>query len=189
MQWCRNEDYYSDDWHGTLKKEGGGVVINQGIHTQDLLRYLVGSDVVSVTGHVFNDHLKDVIEVEDTAHARFIFKNGAVGLYDATTAFGLNAKPIIDIFCERATLRVEGDNACVIHRDGELELLGTKSSVARGKDYWGGGHEALIHDFYDCIAADSHFPIDSQEGGKSVEEFSAVYESSRTGEEIIIGKR
>ena len=112
-----------------------------------------------------------------------------MGLYDATTAFGLNAKPIIDIFCERATLRVEGDNACVIHRDGELELLGTKSSVARGRDYWGGGHEALIHDFYDCIAADSHFPIDSQEGGKSVEEFSAVYESSRTGEEIIIGKR
>ena len=70
VQWCRNEDYYSDDWHGTLRKEGGGVVINQGIHTQDLLRYLVGSDVVSVTGHVANDHLKDKIEVEDTARQR-----------------------------------------------------------------------------------------------------------------------
>ena len=155
----------------------------------DLLRYLVGSDVVSVTGHVANDHLKDKIEVEDTAHARFVFANGAIGLYDATTAFSLNAKPIIDIFCERATLRVEGDNACIIHKDGEIEFLSTENDVARGKDYWGGGHEALIHDFYDCIASDSRFPIDSHEGGKSVEELAAIYESSESGEEVILGKR
>ncbi len=186
VQWCRNEDYYSDDWHGTLKKEGGGVAINQGIHTQDLLRYLVGSDVLSVTGHVANDHLKNVIEVEDTVHARFVFKNGAIGLYDATTAFSLNAKPIIDVFCERATLRVEGDNACIIHKDGEIELLGTEKNNARGKDYWGGGHEALIRDFYNCLSAGSRFPIDSHEGGKAVEELSAIYESSKTGEEAVI---
>ena len=190
VQWCRNEDYYSDDWHGTLKKEGGGVVINQGIHTQDLLRYLMGCDVVSVTGHVSNDHLKDVIEVEDTAHARFIFENGTVGLYDATTAFGLNAKNIIDIFCERADLRVEGDRAYAIRPDGEIELLNTENDAEiRGKDYWGSGHEALIHDFYDCIATGRRFPIDSHEGGKSVEEFSAIYESSKLGEEVIIKRK
>lgn len=189
VQWCRNEDYYSDDWHGTLKKEGGGVAINQGIHTQDLLRYLVGSDVSSVVGHVSNDHLKDVIEVEDTAHARFVFMNGIIGLYDATTAFGLNAKPIIDIFCERATLRIEGENAYVIGNDGEIEILSSEKDIARGKDYWGSGHEALIHDFYGCIATGSRFPIDSQEGGKAVEELSAIYESSASGEEIVLRKR
>lgn len=189
VQWCRNEDYYSDDWHGTLKKEGGGVVINQGIHTQDLLRYLVGSDILSVTGHIANDHLKYVIEVEDTAHARFVFENGVIGLYDATTAFGLNAKPLIDIFCDRATLRVEGDNASVIHNDGEIELLNTEKYLSKGKDYWGNGHEALIHDFYNCLVTGSHFTIDSHEGGKAVEELSAIYESSKSGEEVIIRKK
>ncbi|HAX83432.1 MAG TPA: gfo/Idh/MocA family oxidoreductase, partial [Ruminococcaceae bacterium] len=136
-----------------------------------------------------NDHLKDVIEVEDTAHARFVFANGVIGLYDATTAFGLNAKPIIDIFCERATLRVEGDNACVIKNGGEVEILSSENDPARGKDYWGSGHDALIHDFYDCIASGSRFPIDAHEGGKSVEEFSAIYESSESGEEVIIGRK
>lgn len=130
--------------------------------------------------------MKDKIEVEDTAHARFVFANGAIGLYDATTAFSLNAKPIIDIFCERATLRVEGDNACVIHNGGEIEFLSTENDIARGKDYWGGGHEALIRDFYHCLAAGSRFTIDSHEGGKAVEELSAIYESSKTGEEVVI---
>ena len=100
------------------------------------------------------------------------------------------AKNIIDIYCERADLRVEGDRAYAIRPDGEIELLNTENDAEiRGKDYWGGGHEALIHDFYDCIATGRRFPIDSHEGGKSVEEFSAIYESSKLGEEVIIKRK
>lgn len=190
VQWFRDEAYYSDDWHGKQATEGGGVVINQGIHTLDLMRYLVGSDIVSVTGHVANDHLKGVIEVEDTAHARLVFENGVIGLFDATTAFSFNSDVLIDIFCERATLRIEGDRAFIIKDGGEIEILNTeKTAEAMGKDYWGGGHEALIRDFYNCIASGAHFPIDSHEGGKSVEEFSAIYESSKSGEEIILKRK
>lgn len=189
VQWHRDENYYSDDWHGTLKKEGGGVVINQGIHTQDLLRYLIGSEIVSVTGHVANDHLKDVIEVEDTAHARFIFANGIVALYDATTAFGTDSRVLIDLICEKAILRIEGNHAYVVHDDGVIDpLVFDENTAFRGKKYWGRGHEALIRDFYDCIARGEHFPIDSQEGGKAVEEFTAIYESSKSGKEIILRK-
>jgi ribosomal protein L9 len=55
VHWHRDENYYSDDWHGTLEKEGGGVTVNQAIHTQDLLRYLIGSDTVSVTAQAGAD--------------------------------------------------------------------------------------------------------------------------------------
>ncbi len=114
VHWSRGEDYYNDDWHGKLSKEGGGVTVNQAIHTQDLMRYLIGSDAVSVTAHTFNDHLKGVIEVEDTVHALFSYENGVTGLFNATTAFSDNLPVQIDIICKRGTLRIEGEKAYVI---------------------------------------------------------------------------
>ncbi len=70
--WQRDEDYYADDWHGSLEKEGGGVLMNQAIHTVDMLGFLAG-DFQAVSGSIANYHLKGVIEVEDTASALFEF--------------------------------------------------------------------------------------------------------------------
>ncbi len=188
VHWERGEDYYSDDWHGTLEKEGGGVVVNQAIHTQDLLRYLVGKNVKAVTGHVFNDHLKGVIEVEDTVHALFEYEDGMIAVYEATTAFTANLPVLIDIVCEKAVIRLEGDNAYVI-KDGEVEQLHLADNAGFvGKNYWGKGHDSLISDFYDCIEKDIRFPIDAIEGGKAVDEFLAIFKSSATGEKIYLKK-
>mgnify|MGYP003290297916 CR=1 FL=1 len=184
VHWSRDSEYYSDDWHGTLKKEGGGVAVNQAVHTQDLIRYLAGSDTVSVTAHTFNDHLKGVIEVEDTVHALFSYENGATALFNATTAFTDNRPVMIDIICQRATLRIEGDNAYVIML-GKVKKLRLKNKEGFiGKSYWGGGHAPLIRDFYDCIKKGTKFPIDAYEGGKAVDEFLAIYKSSETGEKV-----
>lgn len=181
VHWYRTESYYSDDWHGSLEKEGGGVLVNQAIHTLDLMRYLVGSNVKSVTGHVFNDALGDVIETEDTAHLRMKFSNGIIGLFDATVSFSENADIIVDLFCEKALLRIEGDNAYVI-ADGKCEqLVLEKNNEFVGLKYWGDGHNSLINDFYDCLRTGRKFPIDADEGGKAVEEFLAAYKSSATG--------
>ena len=188
VHWERNEDYYGDDWHGTLEKEGGGVVVNQAIHTHDLLRYLVGKNIRAVTGHVYNDHLKGVIEVEDTVYALFDFEDGVRAVYNATTAFCDNLPVLIDIFCEKATLRIEGNNAYVI-KDGETEHLHIADNTGFvGKNYWGKGHTSLINDFYDCLKNGKKFPIDALEGGKAVEEFLAIYESSEKGEKIFLIK-
>lgn len=188
VHWERGEDYYSDDWHGTLEKEGGGVAVNQAIHTQDLMRFLVGKNVKAVTAHVFNDHLKGVIEVEDTVNAFFEYEDGVTSVYNATTAFSCNLPVLIDIFCEKACLRIEGDNAYVI-TDGEVEQLHMADNTGFvGKNYWGKGHNSLIRDFYDCIEKDCRFPIDAIEGGKAVEEFLAIFKSSATGEKIYIKK-
>ena len=186
VHWCRNEDYYSDDWHGSLEKEGGGVTVNQAIHTQDLIRYLAGSDALDVTAHTFNDHLKGVIEVEDTVNALFNYENGVTALFNATTAFSDNLPVLIDVICKRATLRIEGDKAYIISL-GKIKRLHTKSNLSFiGKSYWGNGHIALIKDFYDCIEKGRRFPIDAFEGGKAVEEFLAIYKSSQTGKKIYL---
>ena len=186
VHWSRDENYYSDDWHGKLSKEGGGVTVNQAIHTQDLMRYLIGSDVSSVTAHTFNDHLKGVIEVEDTVNALFNYKNGVTALFNATTAFTDNRPFMIEIICQRATLRIEGDNAYVIMLGKIKQLKLRKISDFIGKSYWGSGHAPLIKDFYDCIKKEKRFPIDAYEGGKAVEEFLAIYKSSESGEKVFL---
>ncbi len=186
VHWSRGEAYYSDGWHGTLSKEGGGVTVNQSIHTQDLMRYLIGSDAVSVTAHTFNDRLKGVIEVEDTVHALFDYENGVTALFNATTSFPDNLPVQIDIICQRATLRIEGENAFVIilGKVKRLRLKNKKEII--GKSYWGSGHSPLIKDFYDCIKKGKRFPIDAHEGGKAVEEFLAAYKSSESGEKVYL---
>lgn len=186
VHWCRRADYYSDGWHGTLAKEGGGVTVNQAVHTQDLLRYLIGSDMASVTAHTFNDSLKGIIEVEDTVHALFTYENGVTALFNATTAFPHNTPFMIDIFCEKATLRIEGNKAYII-KNGKIKQLRLKKAAGLTvKSYWGNGHSFLIKDFYDCIAEGRPFPTDAYEGGKSTEEFTAIYKSSDTGEKIYL---
>lgn len=186
VHWCRGEDYYSDDWHGSLQKEGGGVTVNQAIHTLDLIRYLTGSEPVSVTAHTFNDHLRGVIEVEDTVHALLTYENNITALFNATTAFTENLPVQIDIICQRATLRIEGDKAYIIAL-GRIKPLKMKNKLSFiGKSYWGNGHPLLIKDFYDSIEKGEKFSVNAYEGGKAVEEFLAVYKSSETGEKIYL---
>ncbi len=188
VHWYRDESYYSDDWHGTKDKEGGGVVVNQAIHTQDLMRFILGKKVKAVTAHVFTDYFKGIIEVEDTVHALFEFDDGMKALYDATVAFSENLPVLIDFVCEKATIRLEGDNAYLI-KDGDIQQLHlAENDDFIGKNYWGKGHAALIGDFYDCITDNKKFSIDAIEGGRAVEEFLAIFESSFKGEKIYLTK-
>lgn len=186
VDWCRGEDYYNDDWHGQKKYEGGGVIVNQSIHTLDLMTYLIGKNYRKVTGHVFNDHLRDVIDVEDTVTARFTFDGDVIALFNATTGFGTNSYIIVDIFCEKALVRIEGNDAYVIDQTtNKIERFDVDhGEKGAGEGYWGNGHVPLINDFYDCLMTDRKFPIDAVEGGKSVEQFLAVYKSHETGKEV-----
>ena len=186
VHWMRDEKYYSDDWHGTLGKEGGGVLVNQAIHTGDLLRYLCGKNIKAVTGHVFRDKFKGITEVEDTAIARYEFDDGMIALYNGTVAAGKNHPVLLDFVCEKTTLRIEEDNAYKI-TDGKIEQLSMPSDADFvGKDYWGRGHDSLITDFYKCLEKGKKFPVDAVEGGKAVEEFLAIYASDEIGEKVYL---
>lgn len=186
VYWKRELKYYSDDWHGTKDKEGGGVLINQSIHTLDLLRYLLGEDMKSVCGHAVNEKFGDEIEVEDTVSARFITESGKVAYFNATIGAGIDHPVMIDIVCEKATLRIEGNNAYKIEGGSYEKLYLSADSEFVGQKYWGNGHESLISDFYDCLKTGRKFPVDFSEGRKSVSEFTAVYASSEKGETVLI---
>src|ERR1035437_5801493 len=83
VPWWRNESYYKESWHGTLKLDGGGALMNQAIHMIDLLQYLMGP-VDSLQAYTAT--LAHPIEVEDTGTAILKFKNNALGMIYGTTA-------------------------------------------------------------------------------------------------------
>lgn len=186
VTWERGKSYYSDDWHGTLEKECGGVLINQSIHTMDLVQYL-GGNCKKVTAHVSNDHLKGIIEVEDTASALLELENGVTAVFYATLAYAENSEVFIEIALEGGKLRIEGEKLYSIEKEGKLtEITEKPDAVYHGQHYWGSGHSALINDFYYCLKSGDKFEIDAVEGGKAAMIVAACYESSKSGETIEI---
>ncbi len=186
VTWMRDEKYYSDDWHGTLDKECGGVMINQSIHTMDLVQYL-GGKCKKVTAHVSNDHLKGIIEVEDTANALLELENGVTAVFYATLAYAENSEVFIEIALENGKLRLEGEKLYSIGADGKFtEITGKTDAVYHGQRYWGSGHSVLIDDYYYCLKSGEKFEIDAVEGGRAAMIVAACYESSKSGKSIDI---
>lgn len=159
LTWHREPEYYTaSDWRGSWKTEGGGVLINQAIHTLDLLVYLMGTPV-SVHSHMSNHSLQKEIEVEDTLEADIRFQSGANALFYATNAYCCNAPVLVELTCKNATLRLEGDTLTVYWPDGMVQREGGAGSVL-GKDYWGSSHLACIRDFYRSILEERPYQND-----------------------------
>lgn len=186
VTWSRGAGYYSDDWHGTLDKECGGVLINQAIHTVDLVQYL-GGGCKKLTAHISNDHLKGVIEVEDNASVLMELGCGGTALLYATTAYGENSGVFVEVLFENGKLRFEGDKLFSIGEKGSIsEIEVPASAVCHGKSYWGSGHSLIINDFYDCIKTGREFDIDALEGGKAAKIVAACYKSAESGESVTL---
>lgn len=171
LTWCRDKDYYkSASWRGKLKSEGGGVLINQAIHTLDYFNYIAGG-IESVQSSIANLSLTDVIEVEDTVSAYLKLKNGAEGIFFATNAYKKDSAPFVEITFEKGT---------AVYNNGELFVNGEKQSEdtvpQTGKKYWGVGHDLLIKNLYD---KNCFFNVyDAENTMKAV---FAIYESAESG--------
>lgn len=178
--WNRDEKYYaSGSWRGKWETEGGGVAINQALHTLDLLQYLGGMPKY-VTAHCFNDHLQGAIEVEDTVSARFETENGRILTFFATTAGGATFPAEMRMKTERKETLVASSKFLTVNGT----LLQANASEIAGKEAWGSGHSALIADFYRHLEAGLSFPIDATEGGRSLRLVLSIYASN--GERIPI---
>ena len=175
VAWRRDADYYaSGAWRGKWATEGGGVMINQALHTLDLLQWLCGMPQ-TVTAHLSDDHLQGVIEVEDTATAHFRLPDGRAFQLFATTACTSDFPAQLQLItC--AGHRYFADNTSLC-RDGE-PLPGEKSATL-GKTVWGSGHCRLIADFYRHLSEGTHFPIDAHEGAKVIRLILAMYVSAK----------
>lgn len=160
LTWNRAAEYYTEsDWRGAWDTEGGGCLINQAIHTLDLLVYLLGKPE-EVMCHMSNHSLKNVIEVEDTVEAYIKFENNIGASFYATNAYCDNAPVLIDIKCENGNLRLEGNTLTVTYEDGSKEDFSDNMGPQFAKDYWGNSHYTCISDFYDAISSGRPFEND-----------------------------
>lgn len=179
VTWHRNESYYKDsNWRGRWSTEGGGVLINQTIHTLDLLQWY-GGEIKSVKGSITTDVLDGVIEVEDTAHACIDFANNVRGLFYGTNTYLENSPVELELVFEEGTLNLRREHL-YLWKDGKETLVCEPMfSPAEGKSYWGTGHKRLIEDFYDHIFSGSKFWLDGPEGIKALELVKRIYSSSQ----------
>ncbi|WP_159705161.1 Gfo/Idh/MocA family protein [Arthrobacter sp. 18067] len=177
VMWHRDGDYYrSRPWRGTWAEGGGGLMMNQAIHTVDLLQWLVG-DVAKVEGRASTRSLAGVIEVEDTAEFVAEHVGGARSVFYATLANAVNAPVTLDIVTEKATLSLRGD-LTVTYADGRVDVIPERVVESGGRSYWGVSHELLIADFYSRLAEPGPFWINPAEAGKSLGIIKEIYAQS-----------
>ncbi len=179
VTWSRGEAYYTQSgWRGSLATEGGGALINQSIHTLDLLGQFLGTPEW-VEASIANHHLKGIIEVEDTMEAYIRYEKAAASFY-ATTAYCDDVPPLIEIACENMTIRIEDLDVTLLHRDGRVEKPQLDKKEALGKSYWGSGHADCIADFYRCCETNEHFAQEIDGIEDTARLMLAAYESARS---------
>lgn len=177
VMWQRSAEYYQNrPWRGTWAGGGGGLLMNQAIHTVDLLQWLVG-DVVAVTGNASTRFLGEAIEVEDTAEFVAEHAGGARSAFYATLANAFNAPVTLDVVTEKAVLSLRGD-LTVTHSDGRVDLVPERTSGSGGRSYWGVSHELLISDFYGRLDDREPFWISPAEAEKSLRVIKEIYRQS-----------
>ena len=178
--WHRDEAYYrSRPWRGRWETGGGGLLMNQAIHTIDLLQWLLG-DVESTSGGVATRMLADVIEVEDTADMVLTHAGGARSTLFATLSNIVDAPVAIEIVAEHATLTLRGD-LTVAWQDGRVEVVSERVHAPAERAYWGVSHERLIADFYAAVRRREPFWIDVAEASKSLAIIQDVYDQTFEG--------
>lgn len=142
VTWHRSMDYYnSESWRGKWATEGGGLLINQAVHTLDLMDYL-GGGVEAVKAQMANFSLGG-IEVEDTFTAHLDF-GGFTGVFFATNAYATNSSVQLEMVFEKGSVRYMDSR---LYLDGETICEDAKAQY--GKSYWGSGHQQLFENFYD----------------------------------------
>jgi predicted dehydrogenase len=175
--WHRDPAYYAArPWRGRLRDSGGGVLINQAIHSLDLMEWLLG-DVVDLRGHSGRYTMDSAVDVEDTAHAVLEHAGGARSVVFATTTNVVDSPVTIEIVTERAALLIRGD-LTVTHADGRVETVTERQAATGGRSYWGASHAQLIADFYRRLPDPEPFWIGPEVGTRSLRLVHRIYQQS-----------
>jgi len=186
LKYYRSPEYYkSAGWRGTWDMDGGGALMNQGIHGIDLIQWMAG-EVESVYAKA--DALVRDIEVEDTAVVVMKYKNGALGVIQGTTSVypGLSTR-----------FELHGEWGTIIFSDKGMEMwkfLDSDEAMPEVKAGYGGssdpraisddGHYLIVDDFVEAVLHDREPLVPGDQARKAVDLLLAVYESARTGKEV-----
>ena len=180
VMWHRTPAYYAArPWRGRMSSSGGGVLINQAIHTLDLLQWLLG-DVVAVDARVSGGRIGPGIDVEDTATLFLDHATGASSIFVASNTNVVDSPVTLEIDTERASFFVR-DDLTIRHADGRIEKVAERRVETAGRGYWGVSHQRLIADFYARLDDPEPFWISPREATKSLRIIAAAYEVSGFG--------
>jgi UDP-N-acetyl-2-amino-2-deoxyglucuronate dehydrogenase len=190
VKWYRPPEYYGGSrWRGTWVLDGGGALMNQGVHTVDLLLWLMG-DVKRVSAKAVT--ALHNIEVEDTVVATLEFANGAVGTLEAGTSVYPGYPRRVELTGSEGTIILEHDRIIAADlRTPFADLVGpieanqnASASSPIVSDV--SGHRRILADFLEAIDRDGRPRCDGHEGRRSVALVRAIYESSRTGQPVTL---
>ena len=189
VRWCRDQAYYDQDaWRGTWAYDGG-VLSNQASHHIDMLEWFFG-DVVSVHARAVSALAR--IETEDTAVATLKFRNGALGIIEATTATRpADLEGSLSILGEKGTVEIAGFAVNQIRHWRFVDELPSDKEViekfsVNPPNVYGFGHQAYYQHVVECLVDQRAALVDGLEGRKSLELISALYESIETGHEVAL---
>lgn len=188
VRWNRGKHYYDQaKWRGTWADDGG-CLMNQCIHGIDLLRWMMGNEVVSVYG-VTRQQQHDYLEAEDVGMAVVTFANGAIATIEGTTnVFPQNLEETLYLFGENGTVKLGGkstNNIDVWDFADETEADQKNKGLEEAtSNVYGNGHTSLYADVMDAIANDRKPYVDAVAGRNALEMILAIYKSMKTGEVV-----
>lgn len=191
VKWFRTQEYYDNGgWRGTWGMDGGGSLMNQAVHTIDLMQWIMG-DVESITGHMGIYNHK--IETEDLTASLIKFKSGAVATFISTTCAYPGIRTGIKIYGTKGSIEADGDtlemwkfNGADENEEKEmLEKYGGKGSAAALDPTLCVGHASIVEDMIAAVRDNRDPQIVPSEAIKSVKIVNAIYESARTGKTIV----
>ena len=187
VRWCRPQAYYDQDaWRGTWALDGG-VLANQASHHIDILEWMLG-DVESVFA-MARTALVD-IEAEDTAVVSVRFRNGALGIIEATTATRpRDLEGSLSVLGEHGSVEIGGFALNAMRTWSFVDLEPGDEAVLTNcsvnpPDVYGFGHRSYYEHVVDCLRTGREHMVDGLQGRKSLELITAIYESIETGREV-----
>jgi UDP-N-acetyl-2-amino-2-deoxyglucuronate dehydrogenase len=191
IKWYRDQNYYdSGDWRGTLALDGGGALINQSIHTIDLLQWLMG-EVDTVFGQTAI-YTHERIEGEDTGVAVLRFKSGAMGMIEGSTSIYPARARKIEIHGEKGSAILDGDDLEIQILDSKIEKKESKQkkpamgAASPFADFDIQPHKRQFEAIFDAFSQGKEPIVSGLEALKSLSIVQAIYESSRTGKVVKI---
>lgn len=186
VKWYRSPEYYAGSWHGTMAMDGGGALINQAIHTVDLLRWMMGPVDAAFAMKAALRYPQ--IEGEDTLVASLRFKNGALGVIEAATSVKPGFKRRLEISGECGAVILDGDAIGCWAIDGEDEGDAGGEQITDGSSNPAAisneGHRLQIEDMMRAVIEDRAPMIDGKEGRNSLEVVVRLYESAVSGQSV-----
>ena len=179
VPWRRDQRYYdAQPWRGSWKLAGGGSMINQSLHTLDLLYFLCGdiAKLHAVVGQT-NEY---GIEVEGDIIARLEFANGANGLFFATNNNWTNESVQIRVAMEKGIFHIEDNTLYKVNPDSSREVIVRAPRLEGIKFYYGASHTRLVARFYKAVAENTDDFIHISDGVMVVKLMDTIFRSANT---------